>query len=152
MKYAFFSEKGIRDINQDAVFAASDGDQGVFVLADGMGGHSEGEYASAEIIAAIREWWEMSRKYRDDFSAEEAFLQCVDAIERVNNELYSFFKSKNEIGGSTVVLLLLWGEKINALSVGDSRIYIYRNDEIEQLTEDDVWENSEDIKAKYTEE
>lgn len=141
MKYSSFTEKGIREINQDAIFAAADGNQGVFVVADGMGGHSEGEYASAEIALAIKEWWEVSRKY-NDMSSDEAFEQCMDAVLRVNIELYRHFKAKEEIGGSTLVLLLLWNDEMKALSVGDSRIYRVTGSAIEQITIDDIWENT----------
>ena len=141
MKYASFTEKGIRDINQDAIFAVTDGNQGVFVVADGMGGHCEGEYASAEIALAIKEWWDVSRKY-NDMSSDEAFEQCVDAVLRVNKELYRHFKAKGEIGGSTIVLLLVWNDVIRALSVGDSRIYRIVGNTIEQITVDDIWENT----------
>lgn len=141
IKHALFTEKGIREINQDAVFAAVEGNHGVFVVADGMGGHSEGEYASAEIALAIKEWWDVSRKY-NDMSCNEVFEQCMDAVLRVNKELYRHFKAKEEIGGSTLVLLLVWNGEVKAVSVGDSRIYRIRGSAIEQITIDDVWENT----------
>lgn len=61
---AFFSERGIREKNQDAIYVSSEKKRGVFVLADGMGGHAEGEVASSAIVTGIKKWWESNDFYR----------------------------------------------------------------------------------------
>ena len=59
---AFFSEKGIRPNNQDAVFAAEKDERAIMAVADGMGGHQYGEVASEEVIKAVKECWESINK------------------------------------------------------------------------------------------
>lgn len=151
MRYSLFSEKGIREINQDAVFGAVSGSKGLFALADGMGGHAEGEYASRHIIAAIKEWWDVLQKYSDT-THEKALEQCNDVITRVNTEIYKYYKEKNETGGSTVVILLILGNEAGIVSVGDSRIYEVKGSKLFQITVDDVWENLPENKLLSQEE
>ena len=151
MEYSLFSEKGIREENQDAVFAATEGDTGVFALADGMGGHSDGEHASKELITAVSEWWKILLENKETLSAEEVFTQCNDLVARVNKELRSYYKDKNLVGGSTIVILIVWKGTIRAISVGDSRLYLVKKGKVVQISLDDVWENSIEVRKCFSE-
>lgn len=150
IRYSAISEKGKRLENQDAIFADIKGQYAVFLVADGMGGHSHGEIASAAVRDAIKEWWESVLRMEQKPDIEEAETRCHDAIQRVNKELYQKFASSGVIVGTTLVLLLVWENKFATLSVGDSRIYRREGCELECITVDDVWENQAEIKEKMT--
>ena len=152
IKYSVISEKGKRPENQDAVFAGAYEEYAVFLVADGMGGHSHGEIASAAVRDAIKEWWETILRMDQMPDIEDAETQCQDAIQRVNKELYQKFASSGVVVGTTLVLLLIWQNKYAALSVGDSRIYKREGRELACITKDDVWENQIEIKEKMTDE
>ena len=152
IKYSVISEKGKRPENQDAVFVGVYEEYAVFLVADGMGGHSHGEIASAAVREAIKEWWETILRMDQMPNIEDAEIQCQDAVQRVNKELYQKFASSGVIVGTTLVLLLIWQNKYTALSVGDSRIYKREGRELECITIDDVWENQTEIKEKMSEE
>ena len=77
---AFFSERGTRDINQDAIYAAAKKGRGIFVVADGMGGHSGGEIASSAIVNGIRNWWDSN-----DFTDADTGIDVV-ATKNVGNK------------------------------------------------------------------
>lgn len=141
MKYARVCDIGkVRSMNQDAVFAANKGHTGLFVVADGMGGHSRGERASRHIIKKIEEWWEnfCPEHYDDDFKMIMRAVQKV--AEQANREIYQNY-NRNDICGSTMVLLLIYKEVYGLLYAGDSRIYLYHRRKLRQLTMDEVWEN-----------
>lgn len=104
-----------------------------FVLCDGMGGANAGEVASEK---ATR--WLMS----DYYAAPET--APVDLVRTVNRRLYDLSVMNPEYRGmgTTMVSVLFRDEKATVCSVGDSRVYRFREQTLEQLTEDqsEVWE------------
>ncbi len=149
--YAHVSEQGKRDNNQDAVFAASKGERALFVVADGMGGHSYGEVASAAIVEAAEEWWHTAIM-EEDLEKDEAVQACESLLQRVNLELYDSYASQGTMVGSTVVLLLIWNGSFTAISGGDSHIYRLEDNEARTVTQDDIWDNMPEVKEYYTSE
>ncbi len=148
--YCIVSKPGLcRDINQDAVAAYVNQQIGVFVVADGMGGHSEGEKASALIIEKFDKWWdeEKTNKFSSDFM--ELIAGVRNSIESANAEIYSQFND-SQICGSTIVAILIYQNHYATFSVGDSRIYSKLNNKLKQLTVDDIWDNRQDIKQKFS--
>ncbi len=149
---AFFSERGTRDINQDAIYASAGKSRGIFVVADGMGGHFGGEFASSAIVNGIRNWWDSN-----DFTDAEAGInsvteQCNSLLININAEIFFYFNARGQVGGSTVAVLLIWDDRYMILSAGDSRIYRVRKRSLEQLTTDDVWENLPEVKYEMSNE
>lgn len=141
---AFFSERGSREVNQDAIYASAKAGMGIFVVADGMGGHFGGEVASAAVVKGLRNWWDSNEFLR---AAPEAVAdQCCTLLLNVNHEVFSHFSERGQVGGSTVAVLLLWEDRYFILSAGDSRIYRVRGKKLEQLTADDVWENLPEVR------
>ena len=148
--YRVVSETGNhRNINQYEVLAYVRGNSGIFVVADGMGGHSDGEYASNEIVTACRRFW---NRYDGDLE-QETFTTLLDEMERtlqtVNNAIFESRKDAS-ICGSTVVVLLLVKDCYAVFSVGDSRIYTCVKRKCMQLTVDDIWDNLSSTKELYT--
>jgi PPM family protein phosphatase len=113
---------------------AVDRELGLSLVADGMGGHSAGQVASAlaadAVLAALRE-----RKGDDSASAAE---KLRGAIEDANRAIYASARETEEYSGmgTTVVALLVEGSRVAVAHVGDSRAYRVRRGRIRQLTDD----------------
>lgn len=145
MRHAMVCDIGkVRQINQDVVFSDSCKDAGLFVVADGMGGHSQGEKASQLIIRKMAQWWETfhPEKYGNDFVQMMKGLE--QAAEQANQEIYENYNI-DAVCGSTMVLLFIWKNTYGMIFAGDSRIYLYHRWKFRQLTVDEVWENQPDL-------
>lgn len=145
MRHAMVCDIGKeRRINQDAVFSANCKDAGLFVVADGMGGHSQGEKASQWIIQKMAEWWNafQPEKYGDDFVRMMNSLE--QTAEQANRDIYQNY-NKEVVCGSTMVLLFIYKDAYGMIFAGDSRIYLYHRWRLRQLTVDEVWENQPDL-------
>ena len=135
MKFSTISNIGkIRKTNEDSYGNISIENYDFFVVADGMGGHSDGELASSLACTSFTDFIENSKV--EDFESIVDFQE--KAILYANNEVYKLATEKNEKMGTTVVCLCI-DYKENSLHiahVGDSRIYLYRACELNQLTKD----------------
>ena len=146
LTYGIASDVGlVRDNNEDACFAmhwhaitvAGRPDFGFFVVADGMGGHLDGEKAAAIAVQTLaaamleRIYIPMLR----DFKASDSptiLETLVDAAEQANLSVI-----KDVPGGGTTLSTVAIIDNLAYLAhVGDSRAYLIHNDEIEQLTTD----------------
>ncbi len=145
MEYAQVCDAGrVRKVNQDAILAAGSQDTGLFAVADGMGGHSQGEKASRHMIRRLEEWWDVfcPEKY------ESSFMKMMDGLKRllwkVNREIYDRY-NQEDICGSTIVLLFIYKNAYGIMYAGDSRIYMCHGWKFRQMTADEVWENQPDL-------
>jgi protein phosphatase len=135
----------VRTNNQDAAFSlfttarSSDDwpDFGLFVVADGMGGHHDGEKASA--IASRVVGSQLTEKLYvplivgDERQSQTPVTEAmVDAILKANNEVVN----KVPDGGTTMTVVTVIGDLAYIAHVGDSRVYFIQRDKIEQLTRD----------------
>ena len=117
----------IRDVNQDGVLTA----EGVFVVADGMGGHSGGEVASAVAVELMSET-----------SSFNSVGELVEAVQRANREVLDRAHHDRALYGMGTTLVALVAmtvddaELLCAANVGDSRLYLHTPDEMIQLTDD----------------
>jgi serine/threonine protein phosphatase PrpC len=115
----------IRELNEDACLARPD--LGIWAVADGMGGHQCGDYASALIVGELG-------RVRRPGSARE-LLQAVDeTLARCNSELIE--RANGGVSGSTIVALLVFEQNFAVIWAGDSRVYRLRDGRLEQLTRD----------------
>lgn len=133
---------------------------GLYVVADGMGGHNAGEVASHLAVETIHGFIADSARTADftwPFGLEVArsidMNRLTTAVRLANRRIYDEGSKHAELSGmgTTVVAALVAGNRMILASVGDSRIYRYRNGSLEQLTEDDTWLNSV-LGAKQAEE
>ena len=150
--YSGVCDSGLkRKNNQDSIcmYLNKIEEAGLFVVADGMGGHAEGETASRTITDKLREWihYFSADVYQGKFSKMMQSLE--NKIEEINREI--FFKyNQTQICGSTCILLFIYKDNYGIINVGDSRIYKKAGWKIKSLMKDDVWENKLDVKEKYT--
>ncbi|MFZ5867909.1 MAG: Stp1/IreP family PP2C-type Ser/Thr phosphatase [Thermodesulfobacteriota bacterium] len=122
---------GSRHQNQDSFLA--DPDLGLFVVADGMGGHSAGEVASE---LAVREISGLIRKELPTCQDPKKLLE--DAVLRANAAILERSAINPEWSdmGTTVVAALFVGNRLIICHVGDSRAYMISKAAIRQLTQD----------------
>lgn len=128
-----FSELGHkRSENQDAILIHKS--QSMWVVADGMGGHSEGDKASQAIVEHL------SRLSLDgDLHANVTQVKTI--LKQVNRQILDFAKARQTTCGSTVVILLRNNNQCAYLWAGDSRLYLSRNGRLHQLTQDHSVDN-----------
>ena len=137
---------GPRKMNQDHF--GSWPDLGLYVVADGMGGHNAGEVASHLAVETIHAFIVESARTADftwPFGLEVArsidLNRLTTAVRLANRRIYDEGSTHAELSGmgTTVVAALISGDRLMLASVGDSRIYRFRNGSLEQLTQDDTW-------------
>lgn len=138
------SDVGLVRTNNEDHFAI-DETLNLFILCDGMGGQAAGEVASrmgAELIlehcrqpqGSARDGFE--GVYREEFSAQTNRL--VSGIRLSNQAIFEAASATAAVSGmgSTVVAVQISGNVMSVAHVGDSRVYLLRNGELRQLTED----------------
>lgn len=126
---AIYSNVGGREVNEDLAGHAELTDGGLFVLADGLGGHHFGELASKCVVDLLLE--APAPAPEEDLSD---WLQRQ--IGRANEKLLDLQKEKNAAMRSTVVTLAIQGGRASWANVGDSRLYYFHRDSISAITED----------------
>lgn len=131
----------VRDHNEDAFLV--DRKLNLFVVADGMGGHAAGEVASNLTVRVIRDALVSERQLLADFEANAVSRKDISnlleaAVLRACAEVHAEGQrddSKRGMG-TTVDALLIVGNRGFIAHVGDSRVYLYRQGSVHQLTED----------------
>ena len=150
LQYHGVSDAGrIRPNNEDQILL--DPDLGLFVVADGMGGHRYGQMAAELACSTLRHYLESSSSpgdvtwpygYNWKLSLDENRL--ITGILLANHHVWK--RSEEDpafVGmGSTVVAVLARGERAAVANVGDSRAYLFRGGQLSQLTIDDTWLNT----------
>ena len=151
--YAGQTDRGqVRADNQDTFLAVPE--QGLFVVADGMGGHVDGALASRIVVQAMHSFyvqssgqqpdaWPLVSEGPDDLDARRA----VSALEFAHGRLRSRARAaaaRDKAMGATVVALHLSSGKACVIHAGDSRCYHGSGWDITRLTRDHVAEDDSD--------
>ncbi len=118
----------VRELNEDAYLERPD--LGLWLVADGMGGHFAGDVASHMVVSAM-----------DILEPPRSLSKFVEEVERqlveTNTRLREYAeREETHTIGSTVVALLTHGEHAVCLWAGDSRMYRYRDGKLEQISQD----------------
>jgi protein phosphatase len=118
----------VRKLNEDSVLDLPE--LGLWAVADGMGGHSAGDFASAAIVAALSAIPRPS-------SLGALSSEVRRRLQTVNRRLHDEAAARREqVIGSTVVALLARDSHASVLWAGDSRAYLYRGGKLLQLSHD----------------
>ena len=122
----------VRSGNEDSYMMASD--RGLFVVADGMGGHAAGEVASEMAARMVAEEFRPARGMTDD----ELMAQMVGAIRAANAAIFRRTLQEHDKRGmgTTTTALNLLPRRYLIGQVGDSRAYLLRGNVLTQLTKD----------------
>ena len=147
MRVRYFGHTDVgmkRSHNEDAFLA--DPDLGLFVVCDGVGGRARGEIASREAVNFIWEWFKREEAslaaYREGGHAPEDVAKLCQlmrgAIQNATYMVHSLGQlNPDQRGMSTTASAFYVSGKLGIVGqVGDSRVYLARNDRVSQLTED----------------
>ena len=135
-----------RKLNEDSLLV--DADLGLFVVADGMGGHNAGEIASHLAVETVGNFVQRSREedeitwpYGVDPKLSLNSNRLLTAVMLANKRVWKEADNRQDYTGmgTTIVAALVNGETISFVSAGDSRAYRLRSSEFRQLTVDDSW-------------
>ena len=134
-----------RDGNEDSF--STDDSLGLYIVADGMGGHLAGEVASRIAVEMInksfQKWVEEEAKADELFGKHDSSLSLkgnyiLSSIKLANKVVYEMAMEYKQYHGmgTTVAILLVTPTLIIVANVGDSRIYMVRDGELERLSKD----------------
>ncbi len=139
----------VRDHNEDSLFRLTlclenDGQRqswGVYIVADGMGGHAAGEVASGMAIraaarviidACLQQTMAISRMYYEAEMRELARKAVLTANEAILTE----GRAQSNDMGSTLTMALVIGDRAVIANIGDSRTYLFRDGRLRRITRD----------------
>ncbi|BCW97846.1 MAG: protein phosphatase [Armatimonadota bacterium] len=135
------SATGRRLTNEDAFVCVVDPPspewvQGLFIVADGIGGRQNGQIASSVAVRAAREAVLGAEGF---FSPERARDALLEAFRRADREVYKVSRTDPLLDGmgTTLTVALLAQRRLFVASLGDSRAYLHRGRRLVQLTDDD---------------
>ena len=117
----------VRSANEDALLVR-EADK-VWAVADGMGGHANGQWASAVVSQAIQ-------AARPAGVADGGVSALAGALQSANGHIFSTSQANGAPMGSTAVVLHIDGDRFTCLWAGDSRIYLLRDGRLHRLTRD----------------
>lgn len=130
---SMISDKGVkRSLNEDYGKYLETKEFSIYVVADGMGGHNAGEIASKMAAEGVVDY------INNNFNLWDNATLLQKAIERVNLDIYTFSKSKEELSGmgTTITACLVVGDDIVVANVGDSSSFGLKGQELHKITKD----------------
>lgn len=136
----------IRKVNEDGFYY--DVQLGLFLVADGMGGHNAGEIASRLALESVLAFIQRTREDEEftwPFGVETGLSYDANrmrtALRLANRRVFQMSESGVQYAGmgTTVVAALISGSTLTFATIGDSRIYLVQQHAIRQLTQDDSW-------------
>ena len=134
LNYAVASDRGlVRGNNEDSAYAGPN----LLALADGMGGHAAGEIASQMMIRHLQ-------NLDGDPGDNDMLAMLASVADDANRAIARAVRDAPETDGmgTTLTAIMFDGEQLALCHVGDSRGYMMRNDELEQITVDDTFVQS----------
>ena len=129
LRFAGRSEIGlVRRNNEDSGYVGND----LAVVADGMGGHEAGELASAATIASVVNAAKLAT------NADEVLAHLSDAVITAGEYIADVVAGNRELTGmgTTMTAVVVRGDRLAVAHVGDSRAYLLRDGEFQQITKD----------------
>ncbi len=123
----------VRALNEDSIYTSTDREgplYNLFIVADGMGGHNAGDFASRFVVENVA-------KFVEEVKTGNSVTVLRRAIEKTNRFLYEEAgKDPDKAGmGSTIVAATISEDTLYVANVGDSRLYLLRDD-LTQVTRD----------------
>jgi len=125
-----------REENEDSYLLMPE--MGIYVVADGMGGHNAGEVASLNVVTALGEYFTAERvsEMRDD--GEKVKEKMLDAVIEAHKRVMTVSGTSEEYTGmgSTIAISFISENVLHTCHVGDSRVYVINRSSITQITND----------------
>ena len=132
-----------RDHNEDSFLV--DKRLRLFICCDGMGGHAAGEVASSAAVHEVRKFLTENRDVVEWYTSDHAMVDRRDVLTLMEHAVHHACARVHQLAqldvkrrgmGTTLVAMLVSGNRGFIAHVGDSRAYLLRKDQIHQLTED----------------
>ncbi len=131
IKTASITDKGLnprKTVNEDSLLVLEK--QRLFAVADGVGGAFAGDVASQSAVKTIQ-------KLVNKLPGEDKLIDFVKSvIKAANTEIYNLASQEHRTMGSTLAMMLVQKDYAILAHIGDSRIYLYRDKQLLQLTRD----------------
>jgi protein phosphatase len=136
----------VRRINEDGLL--HDAALGLFVVADGLGGHNSGEIASRMALESVHTFiqhtcddGEFTWPFGVDMQLSFDANRMRTALRLANRSVFQASEERVEYAGmgTTIVAMLIGGATLTYASIGDSRIYSFLDGTLSRLTVDDSW-------------
>ncbi len=124
----------IRAVNQDAYYLDPDGR--FFVVADGMGGHAGGQEASRLATQAIQSC--LNTGWNSTLSSEDLLEKSLLEANQAILDDQKQHPERSDMG-TTAVVVIFRDQQPLCTHIGDSRLYLLRGSQLEQMTEDHTW-------------
>jgi protein phosphatase len=124
----------IRAGNEDSLYADADAERGLFIVADGMGGHAAGEVASEMAVQTVaRELAEIR-----DLAGPAPLVKMAEALKESNRVIYerTIVEADKQGMGTTASCILMGTGRWIIGHIGDSRVYLLRDGVFRQVTKD----------------
>ena len=131
-----------RENNQDSLLVNPK--ENIFLVADGLGGHSSGEVASSMALESVNRF--MNKSVKSFFGTQSTFRRRFQqprmiikrAFEEASKDIFQQGQRHIQLRGMGTTLVMLWmhQSKVYIGNVGDSRAYLFREDKLWQLTDD----------------
>lgn len=141
MDVGFKTDTGAkRSNNEDAFFVMMN--DGIYILADGVGGTNSGEIASRTAVNEVAQYFE--NKPLVATSKEEICTEIFAAIKSANDRVYKMSQkiAANRGMATTIVVACVRGKNLYVANVGDSRTYLYEKGTLSQVSEDHTYVNA----------
>ena len=142
LQIGFKCNRGVvRKNNEDACFVIPN--QDVYIVADGVGGNNSGEIASSTAVESLASFVKANDLGLCG-SPDEIFGFFTEALDIANRRVFEMGREDSACRGmaSTVVMSYINGGSAYLANVGDSRVYLYRDGQLLQLTEDHTYVNT----------
>jgi len=131
----------VRKVNEDSFYCQENYEYGkpyLCIVADGMGGHNAGEIASKMAVSEVKDFMERALENCSHYNTEDYKKLVRDAFLYANESVYNLSKENMACSGmgTTLTLALIVENNLIIGHVGDSRMYLVKNDKISKVTED----------------
>ncbi len=137
MEYCYITDPGkVRERNEDSVTICEDGaGEVLLIVADGMGGHKNGEIASSIALNLISERF---KSISSVGNKEDAINWIQNTVSEANVAIFKYVSTHPESQGmgTTIVLSILTPSFLLIGNIGDSSGYVYKNNKIHKITVD----------------
>ncbi len=128
--YSFLSEAGEREKNEDSISVCTKGNDYLFVLCDGLGGHGSGEVASNAAVSAVKKVF-----MEENLEPQAMITRC---IEQAQSDIFALQQAAQRFDAckTTITILLVINNTAYCAHVGDSRIYLFGKNKLISRTLD----------------
>ncbi len=152
------NEGNVRTNNQDSLLVRRGSigkkEMALLAVADGMGGFSHGEHASALAVWMLDQWWQeqLPLLLEGGIDWTELKNSLAVIVDRINYSLFAESNDSNLKCGTTLTAVFLFQKRYLLLQVGDSRAYYLGDGDIRQITKDQTWCRREVDEGRLSEE